>query len=258
MDSRYGDELMAFKIKGLSGADLNTDYVNRFGSDTIVAFSCGKDSIATALAVRDHCDMVPVFYYIVPKLPMQEEALDYYERKLFKRRILRYPDQRFYDWLHTGVHMPMKNYEIINACDPELPNPLHEGGGVTAWRVNRRKWIGEQEGLDERVLIAVGVTARDSPMRYMSFQKHGQIRPKSGAWYPIWDYDRAKLLGEIERSGIKLPVDYHLFGRSLDGLSVEYLVPIKRHRPEDWKIILEWFPLADVEVWKYEKAFGKN
>jgi hypothetical protein len=241
------------KIKGLCGDELVNDYVQRFGKDTILAFSCGKDSIAAALALRDHCNMVPVFYYIVPNLPMQEEALDYYERELFGRRILRYPDQRFYDWLHTGVHLPLSHLEIVDACDPPLPDPLHDSGGVTRWRTNRRKWIGEQEGLDERTLIAVGVMAADSPQRFMSFQKHGQIRPSSGAWYPIWDYNREKLLTEIERSGIKLPVDYHLFGRSLDGLSVEYLVPIKRHRPEDWKIILEWFPLAEMEVWKYER-----
>ena len=187
---------------------------------------------------------------------MVEESLDYYERKLFKRKILRYPDQRLFDWLHTGVHMTMRQLEIVDACDPPLPNPLHEGGGLAAFRRRRREWIGQQERVDPRALIAVGVTARDSPVRYMSFQKHGQIRPKSGAWYPIWDYDRAKLLAEIEHSKIKLPIDYHLFGKSFDGLSVEYLVPIKKYRPQDWKHILEWFPLAEMEVWKYEKTFG--
>ena len=27
----------------------------------------------------------------------------------------------------------------------------------------------------------------------------------------------------------------------------------KRHRPEDWKIVLEYFPLADLEVWRFER-----
>lgn len=247
---------MSLKIKGKIGPALAKDYVARFGRDTMLAFSRGKDSIATALAIRDHCDVCPVYYYIVPDLPMVEESLAYYERKLFGgRKIVQYPDQRLYDWLDTGVHQTMTNMQIIDACVPPLPNPLREDGGVTAWRNRRKNWIIEEEGLDERTLIAVGVTCYDSPIRYMSFQKHGQIRPGSGAWYPIWNFTRTMILESIEHSGVKLPIDYHLFGRSFDGLSVEYLVPIKRHRPEDWRKILEWFPLAEMEVWKYEKAF---
>lgn len=248
---------MPINIKGLIGKALVKDYIRKHGRDTIAAFSCGKDSIANALAIIDDCDIVPVFYYIVPDLPMQLEALDYFERKLFQRKILRYPDQRFYDWVHTGTHMPLSYLKLVDACEPPLINPLHQDGGIVAWRNRRLKWICDQEGIAENTLIAVGVTARDSPQRWMSFQKHGQIRPGSGAWYPIWDYDRAQLLGEIEKSGLKLPIDYHLFGKSLDGLSVEYLVPIKKYRPEDWKVILNWFPLAEVEVWKYEKTYGK-
>jgi hypothetical protein len=247
---------MAFKIKGLSGEALCQDYMAKHGPDTTLGFSCGKDSIATALAIVPYMNVVPIFYYIVPGLPMEEESLDYYERKLFKRKILRYPDHKMFDWLQTGVHLPMRHYEIIEACDPELPNPIHSDGGIDAWRRRRNKWIEEQEHLDPRALNAIGVTARDSPVRYMSFQKHGQIRPKSGAWYPIWSYDRATLLGEIERSGVKLPIDYHLFGKSFDGLSIEYLYPIYKHRPQDWKVILEWYPLAEADVWKHERNLG--
>ncbi len=191
---------MAFKIKGLSGAALCKDYVIKCGHDTILAFSRGKDSIATALAIRDHLNVVPVFYYFVPDLPMVEESLDYFERTLFKRKILRYPDQRLYDWLDTGVHQTIRNMEIIDACNPSLPNPLHEEGGVVEFRTRRMRWIIEQDKIAPTSLIALGVTARDSPQRYMSFQKHGQIRPRAGSWYPIWDYDRAKLLGNLTKS----------------------------------------------------------
>ena len=121
------------KIRGPTGAALIRQYRQTHGDTTILAFSCGKDSISTALAVRDSLSIVPVHYYIVPDLPMVEESLDYYERHLFKRRIIRFPDQRFYDWLDTGTHLDMRRMQIVDACNPLLPNPLTRGGGVTVW-----------------------------------------------------------------------------------------------------------------------------
>jgi hypothetical protein len=245
--------LLMADIKGPRGPELFKQYVKAHGERSIIAFSRGKDSLAMALALRGHVDVVPVHYYLIPNLPMAEESLDYFERKLFHRRILRYPDQRLYELLYQGAFLPMRNLAILEATP--LRNPMHETGGLLAWRNRVRNWIIDQEGMDRRALIGVGVTARDSPVRWMSFQKHGAIRPGSGAFYPIWEYTRDMLLDAIRRSGLKLPIDYRLFGKSFDGLSAEYLVPIKRDRPQDWKVILEWFPLADQVIWHHERGW---
>ena len=76
----------------------------------------------------------------------------------------------------------------------------------------------------------------------------------SSKYMPTWDWSKDKLLDTIERSGISLPVDYLWFGRSFDGLDYRFLGPLKRHAPRDYAKVLEWFPLADIEVWRHEKS----
>jgi hypothetical protein len=46
----------------------------------LLAFSRGKDSIATALAPRGRIDVVPFTYIHVPGLSFVEESLAYYEK----------------------------------------------------------------------------------------------------------------------------------------------------------------------------------
>jgi hypothetical protein len=236
--------------EGPVGVELFDAYKERCGDSTVLAFSCGKDSIAMALSMRDHVDLKPVYYYCVPDLPMIEESLDYYERKLFGgQRIARYPNQLLYDWLENGTYQSYDNLRIWQASKIENP---HED--LDRWYNGVRTGVIEATGIDERALIGVGVKARDSPMRWMSFQKHGSIRINRGSWYPIWNYSQDMLLETIRKSDVKLPVDYHLFGRSFDGLDIRYLLPLKKHRPEDYRKIIEWFPLAEAEVFYYEKT----
>ena len=51
-----------------------------------------------------------------------------------------------------------------------------------------------------------------------------------------------------------LPVDYHMFGRTFDGIDYRFLAPLKKNRPADYQKVLDWFPLAEMEVWRYERA----
>ena len=66
--------------------------------------------------------------------------------------------------------------------------------------------------------------------------------------------NRISTIRTIEKAGVSLPPDYLLFGRSFgDGLDAKYLVLLKRHRPQDWEIILKWFPCADLVEWHYRR-----
>ena len=61
------------------------------GRPVLLAFSCGKDSIAAWLAMRDMgIEVVPAYLYYVPGLRFVDEELDYFEQK-FQTRIKRYP-----------------------------------------------------------------------------------------------------------------------------------------------------------------------
>lgn len=69
----------------------------------LLAFSRGKDSIATWLTLRDAGFRVVAFHMeIVPGLSFVEESLKYYE-DLFGQHIYRVLHPNLYHWIATGV-----------------------------------------------------------------------------------------------------------------------------------------------------------
>lgn len=213
------------------------------GATSILSFSTGKDSVGAWLAIRDHFDsVVPYYLYLVPGLSFVEESLAYFER-VMGRHIIRLPHPSFYRWLNNFTFQPPDRAAVIAAA--RLPDFEY---------LDIHRIVCEREGLDLGTMIASGVRAADSPMRRLQFSTHGAISPAQKQYYPVWDWDKARLLAEIERADIKLPADYELFGRTFDGLDLRFLYPLKHKRPADYRKILEWFPLAEMEIWRYEKA----
>jgi hypothetical protein len=47
-----------------------------------------------------------------------------------------------------------------------------------------------------------------------------------------------------------------MFGRSFDGIDLRFVVPLKERRPADYRRVLEWFPLVEAAVWKYERSLA--
>jgi len=69
---------------------------------------------------------------------------------------------------------------------------------------------------------------------------------------PIWDW-AIKLVHEtISESGVGLPVDYEMFGRTFDGLDARFLRGIRERFPEDFERIRAWFPMVELELVRRE------
>ena len=215
-----------------------------FGSRTMLSFSRGKDAIAAYLAIRDSFDeVVPYHLFLVPGLEFVEESLAYYE-KIIGRRIWNMPHQSLYKWLNNFVFQTPARAGVIEAAQL----PTFDYNDIVSL-------VAKFEGLPEKsVMVATGVRAADSPMRRVSIMTHGAISRTQRRYMPIWDWSKDRLISEITRSGIKLPLDYDLFGRSFDGIDLRFLLPLKRERPADYAKVLEWFPLAELEIWRYEKT----
>ena len=212
-------------------------------SDSLLAFSCGKDSIASWLAIRDKFEnIVPFYMYLIPgNLSFIEESLQYYE-DFFDTRIVRMPHDSLYRMLNNHVFQPPERQTIIQLLDLQEPN-----------REETATAVAYDNGLDhETVYTAIGVRQNDSIQRRLSIQKHGAINHNMRHYYPIFDWSKQKLIDEIKKAKVKLPVDYNLFGRSFDGLDLRFIYQIKKHYPADYQKILEWFPLVEVEIYRYE------
>jgi hypothetical protein len=120
-----------------------------------------------------------------------------------------------------------------------------------------RDWVCDDAGWNSReIMAAIGIRASDNLLRRTVLISRGAIIRNQQVFYPIWDWNKDRLLNEINKNNIKLPDDYLLFGRSFDGFHYGYLKVIKDQRPDDWKKILEWMPLAEAELWLYERGLN--
>lgn len=215
--------------------------VERLGKEVLISFSCGKDSIAAWLACREQFDCRAYYMYLVPGLEFVEDNLAYYER-FFGQRIIRMPHPSLYRWLGTLAFQAPDRLCVIERAG--LPRPTYDDVSDA---------VSGDLGKDYRLWTASGVRQADSPIRRMHFKKKGPFSEKRKIFYPVWDWLKEDMLTCFLESGVKLPRDYDLFGRSFDGLDFQYVSKIKRAHPRDYARILEWFPFVDMEIYRYER-----
>lgn len=214
------------------------------GRPVLVAFSGGKDAIATELALQDAGveTRLAALYYIPGRRPgttlqFVEDGFSRLEDALGKQ-IHRYPHPSLYRWLNNFVFQPPERCEVIEAA--QFPTVSYED----MWKVIR-----EDLGLAPDTWVADGVRAADSIVRRASLSKHGVMKRHLLKVSPIADWLKGEVLGRISAAGIPLPVDYDadMFGRSFDGLDFRFVEPIARRFPDDYRRIRDWFPLVDLE-----------
>lgn len=240
---------MVTKIKNQPPSTEIRAKLKATGDPVLVAFSGGKDAIATNLALRDAGipTHLAYLYYIPGQTP--GTTLQFVENSLaaledsFQQRIHRYPHPSFWRWLNNFVFQPPERLAIIEAA--QMPTPTYD----QMWNMIR-----DDLGLDKQTYVADGVRAADSIVRRASLSKHGCIKPTSRKVSPIADWLQGEVYQRIADAGIALPIDYEWFGRSFDGIDYRFLKPIKDHAPKDYEQILHWFPLADMELARKEIA----
>ena len=113
-------------------------------------------------------------------------------------------------------------------------------------------YVREFYGLPEDAWVCDGVRAADSPNRRMAVKSHGAINTTSRQIKIVWDWKVAEIRKWIDASGVVLPADYEMFGRSLDGLDYRFLGPLKERFPRDYARLIKWFPLAELELRRRE------
>jgi hypothetical protein len=208
------------------------------GRPVLLAFSRGKDSIAAWLALCDAgVDVRPFYLYLIPGLLGFERASLTYFEDYFGTPIPAYPHPGLYRWLRQNVFQPPDRWRAIQ--EMRLPNLTHE-------KVNAM--VRADYGLPPGTWVADGVRAADSLPRRAAIKTHGAFRPGSGKCSPVWDWDIRETMQAIHRSKVRLPVDYKWFGRSFAGLDLRFLAPLAKRAPDDYQRVLDWFPLADLEL----------
>lgn len=216
----------------------------------ILSFSMGKDSIGAYIQMQRYFEDVEfVFLYMVPDLEFQNEALSYYESK-FGKPIKRMPHPSIYRQLYNHMCQHPSNLDLIYDVEMRPDNP-------NGWLFKVEYddvFLGAKIDfeMDEDTFVGVGVRATDSLMRRSSIKKYGAINHKRKQFFPVWDWNQETLVKEIRQSGIKLPVDYRIWGRSFDGWDYRFLKGLKDNFPRDYEKCKEWFPLMELEFLRYQ------
>jgi hypothetical protein len=212
-------------------------YIRQQTDTVLLSFSRGKDSIAAYVKLRRHgFRIVPVHYRLVPHLSFIDESLAYYER-IFGTKIYDLPAPGLYGMWNEFVYQPPERLRHIERLNLETYT-YDQLFAIVKLAV----------GLPLDTYTAVGVTMNDSLNRRATINKHGPVNQGRKQFFPIYDYNRSRIISEVRESGISLPKDYRMFGRSFDGIDHRFLAPIREHYPEDYARILEYFPLAGLEL----------
>ncbi len=228
-------------IEGSTPSAEIRQHLAREGIPVLLAFSRGKDSLAAWLALRDAgVEVRPFHLYLVPGLEFVDESLADYER-YFGVTIPQLPHPSLFRWLNNLTFQVPERIRIIEAA--QLPEPDY---------VDVSRMLCEQYyDLDPKVTFtADGIRAADSPNRRTAIKGHGAVREHVIKVSPVWDWRIKHVRAALAEHKCPLPIDYEWFNRTFDGLDLRFLEPIKNNAPADYDRILEWFPLADLELFR--------
>ncbi len=217
------------------------EYLAGENDQVILAFSCGKDSIGAWLQLRRFFRrIVPYYCYLIPDLEFVERSLAYYE-DFFETKICRLPHPSLYRMLNNLVFQAPENCAIIE----EMDLPDIDYGDI-------REVVVKDNEMPRSTYVANGTRLVDSLARRIAMKRFGPINRREKKFYPIFDWRKERLTDELRRAGVRLPVDYLMFGRSFDGIDYRFLKPVADKFPKDYKKILEIFPLAELELRRRE------
>ena len=235
----------------LSGRELAERVRDLQGDRLLLSFSGGKDSLAMWLFLRRldvFAEVIPYFLYWLPGLSFVEQALAYYER-VFGVHIVQLPHPLFYRLFGDAVYQLPQVTALVEALDL----PEYDYADVD-------NLLAAERGLPAHYFCAIGIRAADNIDRRNLIHQQGALGIKRRHYYyPIWDWTIDQVADEILTAGVKLPADYRYWGRTLAAYDYQYLKPLREHFPADYDRILEWFPMLEAEMFRYERLgkYGK-
>jgi hypothetical protein len=207
-----------------------------------LGFSTGKDSLACAVILRNlGIEYVPFYFFPCPELEFVARTIEKYET-LLGVKIVQMPHPMLYDFLRHQDFQPPRMVDYLEAAD--LPK-------LTFADLVRCHL--DSIGDSREYFDVVGMRASESFNRRKFFERKGGIDEKEKKVYPIYDWNKGDVLRFLEENKIPLSDDYLLWARSYDGLKYQFLFGVKKHYPDDWKTLLGYFPLLEVELFRYEQ-----
>lgn len=161
------------------------------GGEILLAFSRGKDSVASWLWLREFFPrIIPFHLAAVPGLGFVERSLSYYE-KWFGTPIVRCVAGELYRALGELVYQPVEDEEWIDGLGFLPPH--------TTEQVARRV---RQAHSCPRAWTAYGISATDSIVRRSAAKYRTGKSAKRKVLYPCFDWPRSLIMQTIEKPAL--------------------------------------------------------
>lgn len=208
------------------------------GKKVALAFSRGKDAIATLLTLKEYdIEGIPFYYSLCPDIKFVDESINDLEN-IYKFKINIIPSERYIDMLKHSVYQTLGQCEIIDKYK------------LTTYT---KKQLNELLVKNYNIkYTAIGIKRYDSLNRIHSYHNHYGVDEKANCIYPIIDMTDNELCLLLDRHNAKLPIDYKVWGCSWDGYSARWLVRFKEYFPKDFETLKIYFPLIEVELKRWE------
>jgi len=215
---------------------IERDFQSKVGSlkdkTNILHFSCGADSVASYLRLKEYgIKPILVYHYFIKDLPMVKNYIDWFE-KYFNVKIYQFPSTLFSEKLDNALYQyPVKARE-------KFRNRI---GTVLEDHTKERfdKFLSDTVGGD--VIFHLGLRYTDGIRRYQHLSKCGCSH--GNKFYPIASFQVKDIQDILEKHNCLLPIEYSLWGLSFESPRAWNINLIKEHCPETYKMICHWFPL---------------
>lgn len=206
-----------------------------------IGFSLGKDSLACALLLKHfNIKFYPFYFTLHPDLAFIKKQVTIYE-EYFGQKIIVLPHPMLYDHIRHQDWQPRERaYELSEYDIPAF-----------SFKELSNLWM-EENNLSKDCWDVVGMRSSDSFNRRLHIKKEGSLYYKKKKAYLIHDYSKNDCFDLIKHFNCPITDDYKIWGRSWDGYSFRFLTSLKKYYPEDFQKILDYFPLIEAEILRYE------
>lgn len=203
-----------------------------------IAFSGGKDAVATLDIAKQVTDHIVCFYmYLVKGLSFMDKYNDYISNK-YNVEILQYPHYDLNKMLRGSYCIDYKSY-IPNITIHTIENAFRHD--------TKADWI------------AYGYKSSDSVRRrgYMMKWEHKNTFTKYKRIAPLEHWTNPQVYSYIKFRNIKLPETFGIKNNFGISLEPDVLMGMKKYYPEDYQKVLDVFPFAEVAIQR-ELMYGKQ
>lgn len=220
------------KKKPLTVTSECLNFLKSQTSEVILFYSGGKDSltlldILTKKGFKVNC----VFMYFIKDLEHINKYLNYARIK-YNVEIKEYPHFTLSQYLNDNYYTFHGNREVANNKIEDIEN--------AARAYFNCEWI------------VSGIKAADSMVRGFMMKQYllNSISENTKKAYPLSQWKKAHVLAYLKLNKLPMPITYEYKNKKSSGLELngEILLYLQKNYPNDYKKILEVFPLADILI----------